>query len=336
MIDTSAQSRFPKVSIIVLNWNGREETLSCLQSISELDYPNYDIILIDNGSLTDDRELFIGHNDRVRYFRQEHNLGYTGGNNLGMKIARSNGSDFFWLLNNDAKVEADCLTKMVEFGSRFPEFGLLSPMIVDVKGESRGYLGTILDFENKQRRVLIGYPDRLHDSTRIHLWGTALLVSRKLVEVVGELDERFFAYYEDYDFSERSLRAGFRNQVIVDARAYHPLKKVPSQRAHPLFQFYNARNEFLFWSKYLSSDEYKAFQRKLISKYLIRSQNLILAESEETARACLEGVYAALKRRYGDWTYRKRLPLSVVRILTAHPYLLSMVLFGRKFPRESG
>lgn len=154
----------PKVYIIILNWNGKEDTLKCLNSVYQIDYPNYDIVVIDNGSQDDSVECiknfakdrvinFVSFNSnnfsidsRLEGLRDfpsnkklvlilnEKNLGFARGNNIGIRFALENGADWVLILNNDTVVPPDFLTKLIEFTQYHKDVGLLGPKLLDFDG----------------------------------------------------------------------------------------------------------------------------------------------------------------------------------------------------------
>lgn len=104
---------YPKVFIIILNWNGLEDTLECLESVFKLDYPNFEVIVGDNGSTDESVAIIRKTYPQVIMIENKENLGYTGGNNIAMHYAMDHLADYVWLLNKDAVVEKDTLSKLV-------------------------------------------------------------------------------------------------------------------------------------------------------------------------------------------------------------------------------
>lgn len=105
--------KYPKVFIIIVNWNGLKDTLECLQSVFKQDYPNFEVIMVDNGSKDNSVQVIRNAYPQIILIENKENLGYTGGNNVGMHYAVNSGSDYVWLLNNDTVVEPDTLSKLV-------------------------------------------------------------------------------------------------------------------------------------------------------------------------------------------------------------------------------
>ncbi len=99
----------PKVSIIVLNWNGKKDTQECLNSLSSINYPNFDVILVDNGSSDGSVEFFKNNFPKIKLIANMRNLGFAEGNNVGVKFAVKNGANYVFLLNNDTRVDKDVL-----------------------------------------------------------------------------------------------------------------------------------------------------------------------------------------------------------------------------------
>ena len=121
----------PKVSIIILNWNGLDDTIECLESLQKITYPNYEVIVVDNGSRGNDaqvlREKF---GDYIELIQNDKNYGYTGGNNIGIRYALHNSSwDYFLVLNNDTVVESGFLTELVNIAESAPSSGIAGPKI---------------------------------------------------------------------------------------------------------------------------------------------------------------------------------------------------------------
>jgi len=119
----------PKVSIIVLNWNSAHDTAECLESLRKLNYPAHEIIIVDNGS-TDDSELVLREEySDIKFIQTGVNLGYAGGNNVGIKYALAHGAELIWILNNDTVVDPDSLREMVVMAQSDPAIGLVGSKI---------------------------------------------------------------------------------------------------------------------------------------------------------------------------------------------------------------
>ena len=107
------RENLPSVAVIVLNWNGTQDTLECLHSLSSIDYPRFEIVVVDNGSTPSPRETFLKQFPTITYIETCLNLGYAGGNNVGLQHALGAGHDYAFVLNNDTVVEPDVLRQAV-------------------------------------------------------------------------------------------------------------------------------------------------------------------------------------------------------------------------------
>ncbi len=203
-----------KSFIIVLNWNGYTDTAECLRSIEKgkkgTDLFSLEVVVVDNGSTDGSVERLKKDFKDVVYIENKENLGYTGGNNVGIMYAIGKGAEYIWLLNNDTTVKADTLTRLVEAAGNDPRAGLLGPKILQMDNPERAYamIGRL--------NMWFPWPDRMEgeDESKVtgeavcvdFLSGSALLVKREFVERVGLLDERFFFYWEENDWCERGRK----------------------------------------------------------------------------------------------------------------------------------
>ena len=121
----------PLVYIVILNWNGRPDTLRCVASLETQTYSNYRILVLDNGSTDDSVYMLRRLGDRIRLIEIPVNLGYTGGSNLAMRDAFESGADYVWLFNNDAVAEPETLAKLVAVCEADTGIGLASPLVRD-------------------------------------------------------------------------------------------------------------------------------------------------------------------------------------------------------------
>ena len=253
----------PVVDIVVLNWNSYPDTLRCIQSLSQQTYPNIRIRVIDNGSTDGSPAALKQLGDRVTLIESTKNLGYTGGNNLAMAQALAEGADYIWLLNNDAVAEPDTLARLVAACEADPGVGLISPLVCDDQDRATvHFAGALFDVSAPSYRPTDdpaqGRQWHIEHPEHIALWGTAMLARRSVVEKIGLLDDRIFAYWEDIDYSIRSAQAGFRNAVDFKSVIYHPAKPTITspKEVTPYYFYFMTRNEFIMWRKFCSLQNY--------------------------------------------------------------------------------
>jgi GT2 family glycosyltransferase len=208
-----------KVAIIILNWNGREDTIECLTSLQDMTYPHTEIILVDNGSMDGSVQAVSARFPEVHIIETGRNLGFTGGNNVGLTYALTTDADYVMLLNNDTVLPPDFLEPLVDYAEANPRAGVVGPKIYlhatrDLVWFDRAYMdrrGTILHADYKE-------PDPLPNDPRpavptAHIPGCALLIKRKVIQQIGMLDEDFYLLCEDSDWCLKAKKAGY--QVVV-------------------------------------------------------------------------------------------------------------------------
>ncbi len=225
----------PVVFIVLLNWNGLNDTDACLESLAGLDYPNYKVIVVDNAS-TDgsERELRARH-PTLTLLQSGANLGFAGGNNVGLRYALEHGAEYVWLLNNDTLVEPDALTQLVTKMQREPELGLCGSTLlyesqrdsVQALGGARynRWLGTVQHVGQHER-----WPQDV-DEGEIegqldYLIGASTFVSRLFLETVGLLQDDYFLYFEELDWATRARgqpghQSKFRLGYAAKSIVYH-------------------------------------------------------------------------------------------------------------------
>lgn len=243
----------PAVSIIVLNYNSREDTLDCLRSLEHLTYPNVQVIVVDNGSSDGSVEAVRTAYPQTMLIDTGRNLGFTGGNNLGIRRALEGGAQYIMLLNNDTIVAPDMIDLMIEAMEQNPSLGVTGPMIYyydlpDVIWSAGGYIdwtrGTTsmigLDQEDKGQ---FGSATRLVD----FVTGCAILARREVWETVGLLDDKFFMYYEETEWCVRAGRAGYKIAHVPTAMMWHKISPA-ARAASPRTFYYMTRNRLLFLS----------------------------------------------------------------------------------------
>lgn len=251
-------AELPKVAVIVLNWNGTDDTIECLQSLAKLDYPNVEIVLVDNGSEPPAAAMLGQRFPGVTCIQLPENTGYAGGNNVGIQYAMEQGHEYVWVLNNDTLVEPDSLRLAVEAALADPRIGVVGVKILAMEDPSRVWVAYGQVTYRQSLIRLIGYfwkDDGRFDDQRDVEWvpGTAMLLSRAAVQRLGGFDENFFAYHEDVDWCTDAREAGFRIVFAPQAVIYHKGHQSSGGRVYVSPRQYLAgRNMVLFVRKHAS------------------------------------------------------------------------------------
>ena len=240
----------PTVWIVVLNWNGRAFTAACLRSLRRLTYPRVRVIVVDNGSTDGSVESVRTEFPEVDVVPLERNIGFAAGNNVGIRKALDAGAVYVWLLNNDTEVDPDALSLLVAEAEKDPRIGILTPSVTTLSAHSgRGFTGTaVKDLRTDAaavNRAPAGFVYRA-------VFGTAMLVRSGLFLTAGFLDERFFIYYEDDDFSIRAQKAGYLLVQVPQAKVLHAGSATMGspQGVSPAKAYLKARNRILLVRKH--------------------------------------------------------------------------------------
>lgn len=224
--------RIPKVSVIILNWNQRDYTVECLNSLLESDYPNYEVVVIDNVSSDDSCEVINKQFPSVKLIRSEKNIGITDSRNIGIDYALSSSVDYIMFLDNDAVVQKDMLTELVSEAEKNKRVAVAAPKIYFYFDRNRIWsLGGTINFYTGNIRLL-GYGEMdhgqydFHSSFEVdHAIGCCLMVRSDVVKKIGKLDAHFY-YGEDTELCIRAKRSGYKIVAIPRAVMWHKESKI--------------------------------------------------------------------------------------------------------------
>ena len=218
--------RQPKVSIIILTWNSYDVTRDCLLSLRKIDYPAFEVVLVDNGSVDGSGKKLAQDFPDVRVILNDKNLGFTGGNNVGMRDVLARGTDYLLLLNNDTIVAPNFLTELVKIAESDERIGMVNPKIYYFEPADKIWYagGEYVPWKTFPvhfglRESDVGSYDQTKEVSFVS--GCALLVRAEAVRKVGLLDEIFFMGYEDVDWSVRTLRAGYKAMYVPASVVWH-------------------------------------------------------------------------------------------------------------------
>lgn len=241
----------PSVFVIIINWNDYDTTKRCIDSVKASNYSNLKIAVIDNGSKDNSPEK-LSKIDGIKLLANSTNLGFTGACNQGFKIAIDQKEDLIWLVNNDVEVEQTTLSTLVSEYIQHPSTGCLSPVIVDNTEEKKiqhacSKYSRLHPSIEETSEIKIAETWQQDTPEQILVWGTAMLVSRKVITHIGEFDDRLFAYLEDFDLCLRAIESGYHNRFTAKAIVYHQAH--PSNRP-PHYYYYTTRNGILFWKRH--------------------------------------------------------------------------------------
>ena len=244
----------PKVGIVIVNFNGTDDTLECVRSVVKVRYPNFRTYVVDNGSTVSPREKLSPHLDDVTLIENDANLGYTGGNNVGCRRALEEKVDYVLLLNNDTTVDPGFLDPMVDAMERDDRLGMVTPKIY-FYGQDRvfwAYGAAVGRWTGRSPHLGVyrkdtGQFDSIREVDRIT--GCAMFVRREVFERVGFLDDRFFIYCEELDWCLRTRRAGWRLEVVPESVIWHKGHRDSGRIGRPFIAYLQTRNQLLMLRK---------------------------------------------------------------------------------------
>ncbi len=276
------------VAAVVLSWNRREDTLACLHSLAG--EPALSVIVVDNASTDGTADAVRAEFPAVELIVNDANLGFSAGNNVGMRRALELGADWVLVLNNDVEVEPGFLAPLLDEGARRPEAAALSPKILFAEpADMIWFAGASYDprrgYNGRQR----GYGQR-DDGRFDDLWqtdrvcGAAMLVPRAVLERDGLFDEDLFAYYEDTDWS---LRARGRLLVVPASRVHHRVSAASGGESSPTTLYYGTRNALAVCERHAPLGLTGTWRRRIV----LVSAHLVQAALSNRRR---EGVAAVL------------------------------------------
>ncbi len=240
----------PKVAIIIVNWNGLKDTHECLDTVKKISYSNYEVVVVDNGSEKYDADILEKiFKDEIIIIRSRENLGFAGGNNIGMRYALERGAEYILLLNNDTAVDKNFLSEMVDAASADKNIGMVGPKIYFYSDLNRIWFagGKINRLLTKGEMVGYGQIDKGQYDTAKEtdfITGCCLLVKKQVIEKIGFLPEEYFLYYEDTDWCLNARRNGFKCVYAPKAEIWHKAS-VGLGLGSPAYIYYNIRNGLL-------------------------------------------------------------------------------------------
>jgi GT2 family glycosyltransferase len=216
----------PLVYVIVLTWNGKEDTLECLRSLQEVEFRNFKILVVDNASADGTSDAITALFPDVHVIVNKENLRFAGGNNVGIRYALEQGADYVLLLNNDTVVDKHFLTFLTDIAKTSPDIGMVGPKIYYNADRQRLWYagGTIVWWKGIISHIGIreidhGQYDEQQETD--YITGCCVLVRRSVIEKIGMLDERYFIYGEDADWCVRATRKGFKLLYVPASRIWH-------------------------------------------------------------------------------------------------------------------
>ncbi len=249
----TAAAAAPRVVAVVLNWNGTNDTIGCVRSLQRVAHAGLEIVVVDNGSRPGLEAALRTEAPDVPVVATGRNLGYAGGNNVGIRWAEQRRADFVWILNNDVVVDAGALAPLLEAAARSPKVGVFGSRVLRGDDPSRIWVawGEVTWRQSLIRLVGENELDGPRfDGERDVEWipGCALLFRAGALAEVGAFDEEFFAYHEDVDWAARARARGWTCRYVGDSRVVHHIHGSSGGASHygGFRKYLSARNTVLY------------------------------------------------------------------------------------------
>ena len=267
-----------KVAVIIVNWKKYDITSSCIESILNSTNSNFKIILVDNES--DNKKVKnFKYRNKIKIIQNKKNEGFSKANNIGIDYALKNNYDYTILINNDTIVEKNLIEVLLKT-AQAKNFSVVQPLILKYNGKEIWNAGGRINyfFGNFITRKKVG--NSLNSSHELTEWltGCCCLFKTKIFKEIGKLDERFFAYYEDVDFSLRLKKYGYKIGFTSKTHVYHyeSFSSISNNskggKLSPHIHYLNIRNHILILKKH--SDLFNSFGTRLFQIFKIISYSI--------------------------------------------------------------
>lgn len=240
----------PKVFIIILNYNSINDTVECIESLNNIDYSNYEIVVVDNSESTECYNLLKNKFNKYEIIRVSENMGYANGNNIGISYALDNKADYICVLNNDVIVEKDFLSKIVKVLNEYKNVGIAGPCICEYKDKSKVQCAgaNISLYTGLTKRVGKGttydYKNRKNIAVDF-LGGACFICKREVFDKIGLIPENYFLFFEETEFCIKAQKAGYKLLCVYESKIYHKGSSTISKFGGLSYYFLN-RNRVVF------------------------------------------------------------------------------------------
>lgn len=288
------------LTIVTINYNGSADTIKLLESLERQTDKDFSVIAVDNKSAPEDIQTlqnFIETRKNnfasLELVKSAENLGFSGGNNLGIKKALSLGAEWMVLLNNDTWVGNDFIIRLK------PELSAKDAGIAGIplnEGGQTAYCGKIAWLKPTLKHI---YKSKNNVTDKFYAIGGGMAINKKVFEKIGLLDEKYFLYFEDADFSINAVKAGFKIKILDNTKIHHAVSSSTHKLGSPLLLKYHYRNALFFNLKngpwYIKIAVWP-WSWLIIVKQIFK---LLIGRHLTQSRAILSGVWDFYLQRFG-------------------------------------
>lgn len=259
----------PKVSIILVNYNGYQDTIECLKSLQNLKYNNFEVIIVENGSndydaIRDDKFL----NENAIVILEKENGGFSAGNNIGIRYALEHGTDYVFLLNNDTTIDSQAVRYLVDASEEDDKIGITTGNIYYYsQPEELWYSNGIYNYKKGATYMVNDASEEVS-----FVCGCMMLIKRAVIEQIGFLSDDFFLYSEDTEYDCRAVAAGWKLKWTPKAKVYHKISASTVENSD-FQQYYMIRNNLLIVKRYGTHKMYGYIYRLYQTIKAIKNKN---------------------------------------------------------------
>ncbi len=242
----------PTVAVVILNWNLPDDTNTCVDSVLRSDYPHVLTVVVDNGSTPENIARLRTSEQGAELVRNEQNLGFAEGCNVGVRYALEHGADYVLLINNDTTIAEDMISRLMAVAQANPQLGVIGPLIFYASAPEQVWFGgqrfwrqlymVRRDFDPRKERQPVVDVDFIS--------GCGLLAPRAVWEQVGLLSRDYFMYYEDLDFCVRVKRHGYRLACVPAAKMWHAVSASSGGSESPAKQRMQIKSSLIFYNRH--------------------------------------------------------------------------------------
>ena len=252
--------QYPKVIVLTLNWNTKEMTAECINSVLESDYPNFEVVVIDNGSSDGSERYFrktFKNHAGIHIIQSGKNLGYANGMNYGLEYALRKNPDYFFIMNNDTILDSHAISVMINVSMKYKNQCLVTGKVYDFNNKN---VIQLVGYEFINRKYLIsrrigaeeedaGQYD--HESERDMIDDIFMLMPFDVFKSVGGYSPYFFMNYEQADLALRVIRHGYKLIYTPGAKIWHKGSYSTGGRGNPAMLFWDTESRMIYYYRNL-------------------------------------------------------------------------------------
>jgi hypothetical protein len=286
------------VFIVILNWNGWKDTVECVESCLKITYSNFRILIVDNGSTDGSETILKKRFPEAEIIQTGSNLGFAGGNNVGIKYALEQGAEYIWLLNNDTIVDINALAGLVAELHKNPEAGIAAskiyyfskPKVIWFAGGTWNPVDHIarhngLDEEDARQYDVVAETD--------FATGCSLLFKASLISKIGYLKEDYYLYWEDVDWCVNARKNGWKIIYVPNSHVWHKVSQSVENKSSAQ-NYYYFRGGLLFYSR-----NAPGFVLRFAATHFVYSLKQFLCGDKSIFLGYLPGLKDFVLKRFG-------------------------------------